>query len=369
MNSYIDVKFVNLISSQLQQFKKKGDFLWNFRCPYCGDSQKSRTKARGFVYRKKNDLFYKCHNCGVGTTLGNLIKHIDFKIHKDYIFERYKKGVKTFNPYWNEKGKPFKKEKSNLPSVVISYPKIKNEPEFKFNVPVFRKKDILKNLKSISDLSSDHPARRFIQKRLIPPESFSDLYLCESFYKFTNTLIPNKFPSLDGDHPRLLIPFRDEQGEIFAYQGRSFGKEQPKYITIKLKDKAKIFGLDRVTKDKHIYVVEGPLDSLFLDNCIAVAGSSFDNPLMIGGRFIENDEITIIFDNEPRNKEICREIEKTITIGRNVCLWPEYNSHKDINDMIVSGYTRHDIKNQIKQFTFSGAAAKLRFAIWRKTNG
>ena len=341
MNSYIDVKFVNLISSQLQQFKKKGDFLWNFRCPYCGDSQKSRTKARGFVYRKKNDLFYKCHNCGVGTTLGNLIKHIDSKIYKDYIFERYKKGVKTNNP----------------------------EPEFKFDVPVFRKKDILKNLKSISDLSTDHPVRRFIQKRLIPFKSFSDLYLCESFYKFTNNLIPNKFPSLAGDHSRLLIPFRDEQGEVFAYQGRAFGKEQPKYITIKLKDEDKIFGLDRITKDKHIYVVEGPLDSLFLDNCIAVAGTTFDKPLIIEGRLIQNSEVTIIFDNEPRNKEICKEIEKTIAAGRNVCLWPEYNSHKDINDMIVAGYTSHDIENQIKQFTFSGAAAKLRFTAWRKTNG
>jgi len=341
MSSYIDVKFVNLISSQLQQFKKKGDFLWNFRCPYCGDSQKSRTKARGFVYRKKNDLFFKCHNCGVGTTLGNLIKNIDFKIHKDYIFERYKKGVKTNNP----------------------------EPEFKFNVPIFRKKDILKNLKSISDLSTDHPARKFVEKRLIPSESFSDLYLCESFYKFTNTLIPNKFPSLDGDHPRLLIPFRDEEGEIFAYQGRAFGNEQPKYITIKLKERDKIFGLNRVTKDKHIYMVEGPLDSLFLDNCIAMAGATFDKPLMIEGRLIENDQLTVIFDNEPRNKEICREIKKIITTGRNVCLWPEYNSHKDINDMIVAGYTKHDIKNQIKQFTFSGATAKLRFTAWRKTNG
>ncbi len=341
MNSYIDVKFVNLISSQLQQFKKKSDFLWNFRCPYCGDSQKSRTKARGFVYRKKNDLFFKCHNCGMGTTLGYLIKHIDSKIYKDYIFERYKKGVKTNNP----------------------------EPEFKFNVPVFRKKDILKNLKSISDLSTDHPARRFIQKRLIPSESFSDLYLCESFYKFTNTVIPNKFPSLDGDHPRLLIPFRDEQGEIFAYQGRAFGNEQPKYITIKLKNEDKIFGLDRVIKDKHIYVVEGPLDSLFLDNCIAVAGATFDRPLMIEGRVIENGKLTIIFDNEPRNKEICKEIEKTIATGRNVCLWPEYNSHKDINDMIVAGYTKYDIESQIKQFTFSGATAKLRFTTWRKTNG
>ena len=332
MSSYIDIKYINLISPQLQQFKKKSDFLWNFRCPYCGDSQKSRTKARGFVYRKKNDLFYKCHNCGVGTTLGNLIKHIDSKIHKDYIFERYKKGVKTNNP----------------------------EPEFKFNVPVFRKKDILKNLKSISDLFTNHPARRFIQKRLIPSESVSDLYLCESFYKFTNTLIPNKFPSLDGDHPRLLIPFMDEKKKIFAYQGRAFGKEQPKYITIKLEDRDKIFGLDRVDKSKPIYVVEGPLDSLFLDNCVAVAGADFSN--MKG-------DLIIIYDNEPRNKEINKQIEKTIYSGRRIVLWPDHLKHKDINDMVVAGYTRHDIKNQIKQFTFSGAAAKLRFAIWRKTNG
>ena len=332
MNSYIDVKFVNLISSQLQQFKKKSDFLWNFRCPYCGDSQKSRTKARGFVYRKKNDLFYKCHNCGVGTTLGNLIKHIDSKIHKDYIFERYKKGVKTNNP----------------------------EPEFKFDVPIFRKKGVLKNLKSISELSTDHPARRFIQKRLIPEESVSDLYLCESFYKFTNTLIPNKFPSLDGDHPRLLIPFRDEQGEVFAYQGRAFGKEQPKYITIKLKDEDKIFGLDRVDKSKHVYVVEGPLDSLFLDNCIAIAGS--DVPSM-------DYDFTIIFDNEPRNKEICKQMEKTLNQGRRVVIWPDSMMHKDINDMIIAGYIKEQIQEIITDNTFSGAAAKLRFTTWRKTNG
>ena len=340
MNSYIDVKFVNLISTQLQQFKKKGDFLWNFRCPYCGDSQKSRTKARGFVYRKKNDLFYKCHNCGVGTTLSNLIKYIDSKIYKDYIFERYKKGVKTNNP----------------------------EPEFKFDVPVFRKKDIFKNLKSISDLSTDHPARKFIQKRLIPHKSFSDLYLCESFYKFTNNLIPNKFPSLDGDHPRLLIPFRDEQGEVFAYQGRAFGKEQPKYITIKLKDKDKIFGLDRVTKDKHIYVVEGPLDSLFLDNCIAIAGASFRKPLMIEGRLMQNRELTIIFDNEPRNKEICKQIDRSINQGQRMVIWPKSVVQKDINDMILSGLTKEEIEKIIKENTFSGVEAKLKFTEWRKTN-
>ena len=328
--SYIDSKYLSIISPQLLKFKKKGDFLWNFRCPYCGDSQKSRSKARGFVYRKKNDLFFKCHNCGAGTTIGNLIKYVDSKIHKDYIMERYRSGVKTNNP----------------------------EPEFHFNAPVFRKKGILKGLQSIEDLPTDHPARAIVEKRLIPSKSLCDLYLCESFFKFTNSIIPNKFPSLDGDHPRLLIPFRDEQGEIFAYQGRAFGKEQPKYITIKIDgDKDKVFGLDRVDRSKPIYVVEGPLDSLFLDNCIAVAGADFNNL---------RGDLTVIYDNEPRNREINKQIEKTIDQGKKVCLWPDHIKHKDINDMVVAGSTKEQIQEIIVDNTFSGVAAKLRFSEWKK---
>ena len=332
MNSYIDIKYVSLISPYLTQFKKKGDALWNFRCPYCGDSQKSRTKARGFVYRKKNDLFYKCHNCGVGTTLGKLIEYLDSKTYNDYIMERYKTGSNTITP----------------------------EPEFKFDEPVFRKKDVLSSLKSIKDLDPEHPARKIVEDRKIPKEALKDLFLCDAFYKFTNTLIPNKFPSLDGDHPRLLIPFRDDKGEIFAYQGRAFGKEQPKYITIKLKDDSKIFGLDKVDRDKHIYVVEGPLDSLFLENSLAVGGSEFSD--------LPKENTTIVFDNEPRNREISKNISDTINKDYSVCLWPEHNTYKDINDMILGGMTPDSIMEQIKEHTYSGASAKLRFAEWRKIN-
>ena len=329
--SYIDAKYLNIISPYLQQFKKKGDNLWNFRCPYCGDSQKSRTKARGFVFRKKNDLFFKCHNCGVGASLGNLVKTIDSKTYKDYIMERYKKGVETH---------------SSPP------------PEFHFNAPVFRKKGIFQGLKSIQDLPKEHPARNIVERRKLPVESFSDLYLCESFYKFTNTIIKGKFPSLGGDHPRLIIPFRDEDGEVFAYQGRAFGNEQPKYITIKIDaDHDKIFGLDKVDKSKPILVVEGPLDSLFLDNCIAVAGADFSN--------MEGD-LTVIYDNEPRNKEINKQIEKTINQGKSVCLWPDTMEYKDINDMVIGGYTKEEIQEIITNNTLSGVAAKLRFAEWRR---
>ena len=331
MQSYIDVKYVNIISPLLQQFKKKGDFLWNFRCPYCGDSQKSRTKARGFVYRKKNDLFYKCHNCGVGTTLGKLIEHLDSKSYKDYIMERYKSGVKTVN----------------------------KEPEFKFDEPVFRSKDVCSTLNSLEELQDDHPARKIIDRRNLPISSYKDLFLCPEFYKFTNNLIPNKFPSLDGDHPRLLIPFRDEEGEVFAYQGRAFGNEQPKYLTIKLQERDKIFGLDRIDKRKEVLVVEGPLDSLFLDNCIAVAGADVPNL---------DCDFTVVFDNEPRNKELLKQVEKAINRGHKICLWPEGMEYKDINDMILGGYTKEEIQDLIKHNTYQGTTATLWFTKWRKIN-
>jgi len=315
----------------LPLFKKKGDNLWNFRCPYCGDSQKSRSKARGFVFRKKNDLFFKCHNCAVGASLGNLIKHVDSKTYDDYILERYRKGIET-------KSSP--------------------QPEFKFDAPVF-KKNVFKSLQSISQLSQTHPARRLVGKRSLLEYSH-DLFLCPSFYKFTNTLVPNKFPSLCGDHPRLMIPFRNEEGEIFAYQGRAFGLETPKYITIKLDEDAdKIFGLDRVDKSKPILVVEGPLDSLFLDNCIAMAGADFNN--------FEGD-LTIVFDNEPRNKEICKQIEKNISQGRKIVIWPDTVKEKDINDMILAGYSKKSIQQIITDNTFQTASASLRFAEWRKIN-
>ena len=331
MQSYIDVKYVNIISPFLQQFKKKGDFLWNFRCPYCGDSQKSRTKARGFVYRKKNDLFYKCHNCGVGTTLGKLIEYMDSKTYKDYIMERYKSGVKTVN----------------------------KEPEFKFNEPVFRSKDVCSTLNSLEELQDDHPARKIIDRRNLPISSYKDLFLCPEFYKFTNRLIPNKFPSLDGDHPRLLIPFRDEEGEVFAYQGRAFGNEKPKYLTIKLQERDKIFGLDKIDKRKEVLVVEGPLDSLFLDNCIAVAGADVPNL---------DCDFTVVFDNEPRNKELLKQVEKAINRGHKICLWPEGMEYKDINDMILGGYTKEEIHDLIKHNTYQGTTATLWFTKWRKIN-
>ena len=87
MSSYIDLKYINEISGRLSQFKKKGDYLYNFRCPHCGDSKKSKTKARAYLYRVKNDMFFKCHNCNEGQSLTNFLKFLDNKKYEEYLLE------------------------------------------------------------------------------------------------------------------------------------------------------------------------------------------------------------------------------------------------------------------------------------------
>ena len=340
--NYIDTKYISLIGPRLRNFQKKKDFLWNFSCPYCGDSSTNRKKARGFVYRTKNDLFYKCHNCAMGTTLAKLIEHVDSNLYKEYQLERYKEGQTASG----------RGGKNNGQHVAA--------PKFEFKKPEFKSKPSCFGLKSFSELENNHPAAKIISKRSLPRASWDDIYYCPKFFEFTNGLVKDKFPSLNGDHPRMIIPFRKENGEIFAYQGRAFGKEPQKYITIILdKEYPKIFGLDKLDPSKTIYVTEGPIDSLFLENGIAVAQSDLRVPQF-------KSKAVLIPDNEPRNKQIVKQIQKFIEDGYSVVLWPKGVEEKDINDMILSGKTVDEIKMIIHSNTHSGLSALTLLNTWKR---
>ena len=331
-SSYIDVKYINLCSSLLERFKQKHTNLWNFRCPICGDSKKSKTKCRGFVYEKRNKYFYKCHNCNYGTSFNRFLEKISPALHKNYITEQYKEDA------WRKKDEP------------------KSIPEFNF-VPEFNY--VLQGMDSISSLTTDHPARNYLKNRLIPERYFRDLYLCKEFKKWTNSIIPNKFSSLEHDAPRLVIPFFDCKHNIIGYQGRSFNpKEQAKYITIKMKGVENlIYGEERVNIKKKIYCVEGPLDSLFLPNCLAIAGLNFK------GVKISN---VIVLDNERRNVQIIDALKKVITNGYSVCIWPDSVKEKDINEMIIDGRTTDDIVEIIDNNTYSGLQANFQLSQWKR---
>jgi len=333
MSSYIDLKFINDLSGRLSQFKKKTDYLFNFRCPHCGDSQKSKTKARAYLYRVKNDMFFKCHNCGQGQNLANFIKFVDPKLYESYLLERYKKSAPAT-------------------------PK----PEFDFKPTKFKDQTPIDDLKSIKDLPEDHPARLYCDNRKIPEKCFDKLFLSDKFMTLVNEVKPNTYKVIK-DHPRLIIPFYDTTGKVFAFQGRAFGKEQPKYLTIKLdENKQKVYGLDKVNFQQPIYITEGPIDSLFIDNCLAAGGAD----LFLRNK-IPNDQITYIFDNEPRNKEIVKRMYKVIEQNFNVVIWPEDLQLKDVNDIILSGLTKLQLQDIISNNTYSKLSALTKLNYWKKT--
>jgi transcription elongation factor Elf1 len=339
---YIDVKYANILGSRLRNFKKKSDYLWNYSCPVCGDSSKNKLKARGYIYKMKGDLFAKCHNCGHSTNIGNLIKYVDPKLYDEYVLERYKSGAVKNNDHKDVKET----------SVVLETPKEE-----------LLEDDILSSLKRLDTLPITHPAIAYLIKRKIPRDMWSLLYFAPKFKTFTNSVTPKFQEPIVDEHPRMIIPYFKPSGKCFAFQARAYGAEEPKYYTIKVDEtEEKIYGLDRVDYGKRIYVVEGPIDSMFLPNAIAVSGSSFDTPTV--RQLLTN--ATIVMDNEPRNKDIVRQLDKYIDLGYNVCMFPESMQEKDINEMILSGKTTEEIVEIINTNTFTGIEAKLRFSTWKK---
>ena len=319
---HIDSKYIGFISSRLGKFKRVKPNLYNFRCPVCGDSKKHKNKARGYIYAVKINTNFKCHNCGASMSFNNFLKHIDPVIHKQYSLEKFKEG---------HTGKNF----------------VVDEPVFKFEMPKF-KKNI--NLPKASESPS---ADGYLTARKL---NSNDFYYAEHFKKFVNTLKPT-FDSTKYDEERIIIPIYYEKN-LIGLQGRSLGPSKVKYITVMLNDDApKIYGLDNIRKDAPVYITEGPFDSTFIRNAIAMCGADADVD-----RWGVSNRVWI-YDNEPRNNEIVRRIGHTIDNGDSVVIWPSNIDDKDINDMVISG---HDVQKIVECNTYSGLEAKLKFNTWKK---
>jgi transcription elongation factor Elf1 len=340
---HIDTKYASMLQTRLRNFAKKNDYLWNYSCPVCGDSKSNPRKARGYIYKFKQDLLVKCHKCGYSTNIGNLIKFVDSNMYDQYVVERYKSGATRYNDH-----KEIEQYIAEVSPVDITN--------------ICLEDSVLEDLDRIDELPETHPAVKYVAKRLIPKDKWNLLYFCSKFKHYTNS-VAFKFTKEEDDHPRLIIPYFNSFGKVVAYQGRAFGNEEPKYYTIKIDEtEEKIYGLDRLDYSKRIYVVEGPLDSMFITNAVAVSGSSFDTPTI---RSILTNA-TIVIDNEPRSPEIVKQLAKYIDKGYNVCMYPDTVKEKDINEMILSGKTPDQILDLINTNTFNGIEAKLRFSTWKK---
>ena len=319
----VDSKYIGLVSSRLQKFKRVKDNLYNFRCPICGDSQKNKNKTRGYIYQVKNNTNFKCHNCGASMSFNNFVKTVDPTLHKQYTLEKFKEG---------HTGRNF----------VVEAPKLE------FTKPVFKKSI------NLPKASGDPAAKEYLINRKIDPDKF---YFADKFMEWTNTQ-KRTFDTITRDESRIVIPMYDCDKNLIGFQGRALGKSFTKYITVMLDEEApKVYGLDSIDKTSPVYITEGPFDSTFIRNSIAMCGADAD----ISNWGISNP--VWVYDNEPRNREIVERIRKTIDTGDSIIIWPTNIEQKDINDMVLAG---HDVMSMLELNTYSGLQAKIKFNNWKK---
>lgn len=319
----IDSKYIGLVSSRLQKFKRVKSDLYNFRCPICGDSQKNKSKARGYIYLIKNNTNFKCHNCGASLSFNNFLKELDPILHKQYTLEKFKEGFT---------GKNF----------------VVEEPKLEFSKPVFKKK------LNLPKASTNEVAKTYLEKRKLNPDKF---YFADKFQEWVNTQKPT-FSRIVKDESRIVIPLYTREGEVFGFQGRALGSNNVKYITVILDESVpKLYGLNKVDANKTVYIVEGPFDSEFVENGIAMCGADVD---ISSCNF---NDVVYVFDNEPRNREICNRMDKIIGNGNKIVIWSKSIQQKDINDMVIAG---HNVMDVLKLNTHSGLEAKVKFTEWKK---
>jgi len=335
MSIITDHKYAQMISHRLLLFKRKSDSVYNFRCPFCGDSQRNKIKARGYLFEKSGGLIFKCHNCDIGTNVGKLIDLVDPSLSKAYRLESFRdKNMSEGDTFVI----PREKE------AVIERPKIILD-------------DMLTRL---DQLPSHHRAVEYVKARQIPKERWDDLYYARDF-KVLEALNPAYEGRLASDE-RLVIPFRREDGLLTGVTGRAMGNSSLRYATIRITDDPLVYGLERIKRGKTIYVTEGPIDSMFLDNAIAAGGTDFSRALYN----ISGENVVLIFDNQPRNKQVVKRVEAFAQRGYAMVIWNSNWTYKDINDAVLSGSSVSEIEYLLNKSTFKGLALKLAIRDWKK---
>ena len=329
MSLIVDKKYINLVSPMLEHFKWKGDTLANCRCPICGDSKTNKTKARGYFYSKNNDMFYRCHNCGASTSIYRFLETVSPALSKQYSLERWKGGENGHSNY--------------------------EKPKIKMDTPKFDKI----NLPSVDVLERSHVCRTYVTTRKIPQEHWSNLYYAENFAEFVHKHIRKDV----GEEPRLIIPIFNEKQELVGFQGRALDNNTVRYVTIKFDEDVKLcFGVERTNLKSIVYVMEGPIDSLFIPNAVAILGMNHE----IDSNLFSSRKLVYVLDNEPRNKHVVQQYQKLINTGKTVCIWPNSVTGKDVNDMVLRGRTPLEVKRLIDTNTYSVPEALIRFSQWKK---
>lgn len=338
---FIDKKYLGFISNRLRNVQYKGTRGAIMSFSHSCERSDSR-KQRGYFLEYKQSLIFKCHHCGQSMSFGKFLEEQDQTLAKEYRIELFKEGVfGDYKPPVTEERKPVQ-------------PTLDPEEE---DVP-----DFFSSLVNYTELKVNHPAIAYLEKRKIPLERYNRFYFCADFYQWAS-LIDERFKQFKTKVPRLVIPYWGKNKELLGFVCRAFGKEVPKYIQLRLdKDNEFIYGLDEIDEQRSIIAVEGQIDSLFLDNSIAVGNASYSSDYL---RSIK-DRVIIVPDNDfRRNLLVCNQLKKAINAGFSVSILPD-RWKKDINAIVQSGIDAKTVMETIYANAKSGPAAILELTLEKK---
>lgn len=337
MSIWLERKYIGLLGQKLPRFKKKSESLYNFRCILCGDSKNNATKSRGYIYQRGQAYFFKCHNCNMSQKFTTFMKGVDSNLYRDYLTESFKEEQLSKNPEYISPLEPEFKEPTN-------------------NFHVLR--PLVQNfiIRAVYDTDS----QKYLEQRMIPEEfwpKFSHVddwkNLESTFTNYQNRLSPG---------PRIMLTFRASEKHIVGLSGRSLNGQEPRYQTIRIEeDEVMAFEPHLVDKTKPVYICEGAFDSLFLDNATAANGADL---FKISNLY---EKPVFVFDNQPRNAQLTRIMDKACAFGFDIVVWPQSFIFKDINEAIIGGMSREEINDIVKKNTYSDLKLKLALANWRKT--
>lgn len=337
MSLFVDLAYIGMFQHRLNQFSQKKSNLFNFRCPICGDSQKNKSKKRAFIYESKSNdgMIFICHNCGASMGLYGFIELMFPDLLGRYKMEKFR----------SSRGHEIEKAILMKPEEI---------PEEDSDQEICND-----DLIPVDFLDRSHKARRYLQDERKLPDSIMDRFLfVEDFAEWYRQFDEETklFP-----HSRIIIPYLNKDGEIYRYVCRVFdSKAVPRYLFIEISNDTPFYNFYGVNPNERVYIFEGQIDSMLIENSIAIGNAKFDRNLLTDFK-----DYVIVPDQQPRNPEVANAVKKAIDAGHPVSIWNR-DLGKDINQMLINGNSIEKIKSIIDENVVSGPSARLKFINWRK---
>lgn len=308
---------IHLLEPYLERFVKVKDGLYNFRCPICGDSQKNSLKRRAYIYTKGDKHNFYCHNCLYSTSLYNFIKN-----YYPFILQSLKLSEVFFNNIQKQKDLQWANDKKET-----------------LTLPLY----------NVQTLPDNHIALQYIIQRKIPQSKWGIIYYSDNLIK------------------ELQCPF--DKGLVFKECDNLLvirnldSSSKTRYFVHRISEDI-LFNVKNIDKESQVIIVEGLIDSLFLDNAIPSLNSnliSTSNRLIRLG--VKKENIVLVWDNEPFNSNIVNNIQKAIAENFKVFIPPKGLTCKDINEMVLNNIEPNEMVNNNVHY---GIEARLKFNLWKR---